>query len=123
MKALLVSLSLIGMLSGCISSSNPPPPQKTTGDTMPEIPANENGAMNVEELMKLIPHRYPFLMIDRVVDAIANESAVGIKNVTFNEPFFVGHFPGNPVMPGVLQIEALAQTGGLLCINSMPPGE
>ncbi len=68
-------------------------------------------------LMKLLPHRYPFLLIDRIKDMDRDESAVGIKNVTINEPFFQGHFPGYPVMPGVLIIEALAQTAGALCVN------
>ena len=65
-------------------------------------------------IQKLLPHRYPFLLVDRVTEFEANKRVVGIKNVTINEPFFQGHFPGHPVMPGVLVIEALAQTGGIL---------
>jgi len=71
------------------------------------------------EILKRIPHRYPFILVDRGEDYIAMRSIVGIKNVTFNEPFFPGHFPGNPVMPGVLLIEAMAQTGGILMSKSL----
>lgn len=70
--------------------------------------------IDAKGVMKMIPHRYPFLMIDRVENAVADKGCVGIKNVTMNEPFFQGHFPGRPVMPGVLVVEALAQAGGLL---------
>jgi UDP-3-O-[3-hydroxymyristoyl] N-acetylglucosamine deacetylase/3-hydroxyacyl-[acyl-carrier-protein] dehydratase len=72
---------------------------------------------NAQKIEKTLPHRYPFLLVDKIIE-LTDEYIVGVKNVTFNEPFFVGHFPGNPVMPGVLQIEALAQTGGILAINS-----
>ena len=70
--------------------------------------------IDLQRIMQMIPHRYPFLMIDKVEDVIAGESAVGIKNVTINEPFFEGHYPGTPIMPGVLLVEAMAQLGGLL---------
>ena len=73
---------------------------------------------DIEVILKLLPHRYPFLMIDRVIDIRGDQSGIGIKNVTFNEPHFQGHFPGNPVFPGVLMIEGMAQTGGILCILS-----
>ena len=73
-------------------------------------------AFDIEMVLKMLPHRYPFLMVDRVVDIQGDESGIGIKNVTINEPQFQGHFPGNPVFPGVLMIEGMAQTAGILCI-------
>lgn len=75
-------------------------------------------AIDILEVMKLLPHRYPFLLVDRIVDIDGDNSAVGIKNVTINEPHFLGHFPGQPVMPGVLIIEAMAQTAGAICIRN-----
>jgi len=71
------------------------------------------------ELLKLLPHRYPFLLVDRIIEVNADESCIGIKNVTFNEPFFQGHFPNRPVMPGVLMIEGMAQTAGAICSKSI----
>jgi 3-hydroxyacyl-[acyl-carrier-protein] dehydratase len=73
-------------------------------------------AADISVVLKLLPHRYPFLMVDRVIDIRGDEHGIGIKNVTFNEPQFQGHFPGNPVFPGVLVIEGMAQTAGVLCI-------
>lgn len=70
--------------------------------------------MGILEICKVLPHRFPFLLIDRIIELEPNQRAVGIKNVTYNEPFFVGHFPDNPVMPGVLIVEAMAQVGGVL---------
>jgi 3-hydroxyacyl-[acyl-carrier-protein] dehydratase len=78
----------------------------------------ESGDIDIHEIMRRIPHRPPFLMIDRAEDYVQGQSLVGVKCVTINEPFFVGHFPGAPVMPGVLIIEAMAQTGGLLMSKS-----
>ena len=74
---------------------------------------------DIEMIQRLIPHRYPFLLVDKIKDIVINESATGIKNVTFNEPQFQGHFPGKPVFPGVQMIEALAQTAGCLVAYSM----
>ncbi|MBF0456948.1 MAG: 3-hydroxyacyl-ACP dehydratase FabZ [Nitrospirae bacterium] len=74
--------------------------------------------INIMEILKTLPHRYPFLMVDKVIELVPGETAVGVKNVTINEPFFQGHFPGNPVMPGVLIVEALAQVSGILAFKS-----
>ena len=76
-------------------------------------------SFDLQRILELLPHRYPFLMVDRIVDIDRDNSAVGIKNVTFNEPHFAGHFPGRPVMPGVLIIEGMAQTAGAICVASM----
>jgi 3-hydroxyacyl-[acyl-carrier-protein] dehydratase len=73
-----------------------------------------------EEIQQILPHRYPFLLLDRVLDITLNEKVVGLKNVTVNEPFFQGHFPGKPIMPGVLIMEAMAQAGGVLAYKSAP---
>ena len=75
--------------------------------------------IDIQRIVAMIPHRYPFLMIDRVVDVVPNESAVGIKNVSINEPHFQGHFPQRPVMPGVLIIEAMAQTAAVLVVQTL----
>ena len=81
------------------------------------------GVADIREILRLLPHRYPFVMIDRVIDIRGEEHGIGIKNVTFNEPQFLGHFPDNPVMPGVLLIEGMAQTAGVLCLLQMSTGE
>jgi 3-hydroxyacyl-[acyl-carrier-protein] dehydratase len=75
-------------------------------------------AFGIDHILKLLPHRYPFLLVDRVISLVPGESVKAIKNVTFNEPFFTGHFPGRPVMPGVIILEALAQTAGLLAFRT-----
>jgi 3-hydroxyacyl-[acyl-carrier-protein] dehydratase len=76
--------------------------------------------IDVREIMEIMPHRYPFLLVDRIESLKEGEEIIGIKNVTINEPFFAGHFPGNPIMPGVLIIEAMAQVGGVLAFHSSP---
>jgi len=78
----------------------------------------ELGTADTLRVMKLLPHRYPFLMVDRIIDMDRDESAIGIKAVSMNEPFFQGHFPGFPIMPGVLIVEGLAQTAGALCVSN-----
>src|SRR3989337_88111 len=80
--------------------------------------ASGAAVMEITEIMNILPHRYPFLLIDRILDLAPGKSARGLKNVTINEPFFNGHFPGHPIMPGVLIIEAMAQVGGVLAFKS-----
>jgi 3-hydroxyacyl-[acyl-carrier-protein] dehydratase len=87
------------------------------GDTLQERVAE----IDIGRVMEMIPHRYPMLMIDKVIDVIANASAIGVKNVSINEPYFQGHFPARPVMPGVLIIEAMAQTAAVLVVHSLGP--
>jgi 3-hydroxyacyl-[acyl-carrier-protein] dehydratase len=81
--------------------------------------SNPGVIIDIHRIVEMIPHRYPFLMVDRLIDVVPGESAVGIKNVTANEPFFQGHFPGRPVMPGVLIIEAMAQTAAVIVVASL----
>ena len=92
-------------------------------DTMKDLTATETSPtmeMEVEDIMKVLPHRYPFLLVDRILELEPGKRVVGVKNVTINEPFFQGHFPGHPIMPGVLIIEAMAQTGGMLLLGAIP---
>ncbi len=84
--------------------------------------AQENNVLGIEEIMKVLPHRYPFLLVDRITE-VGEKHIVGIKNVTINEPFFQGHFPGHPIMPGVLIVEAMAQVGGMLLMGAVPNPE
>jgi 3-hydroxyacyl-[acyl-carrier-protein] dehydratase len=88
-------------------------------DAKPESPpGSELTSLDIGQILKCLPHRYPFLMIDRIVAIDGDNSAIGIKNVTFNEPIFQGHFPENPIFPGVLIIEGMAQTAGAIAINA-----
>jgi 3-hydroxyacyl-[acyl-carrier-protein] dehydratase len=84
-------------------------------------PSNVIEVVDIARIMQAIPHRYPFLMIDRVVDMVCGYSAIGIKNISVNESFFQGHFPGHPVMPGVLIIESMAQTAAVLVVETLGP--
>jgi len=83
----------------------------------------ENRVLDIEDLMKILPHRYPFLLVDRVIELEPQKRVVAIKNVTINEPFFQGHFPGHPIMPGVLIVEAMAQAGGVLLMGAVEDPE
>ena len=76
--------------------------------------------IDIRGVINLLPHRYPFVMIDRVVEIVSDDELVALKNVTINEPFFQGHYPGRPVMPGVLQVEAMAQAAGILLLRKLP---
>ncbi len=87
---------------------------------MREALKKENTVLDIEEIIKVLPHRYPFLLVDRVLEMEPRKRIVGLKNVTINEPFFQGHFPGHPIMPGVLIIEAMAQVGGMLLMGTVP---
>jgi 3-hydroxyacyl-[acyl-carrier-protein] dehydratase len=91
-----------------------------TTQTTPEEPEPVKTAMEIGDILKILPHRYPFLLIDRVVELVRMKSIVALKNVTITEPFFQGHFPEKPIMPGVLIVEAIAQAGGLLLLTEVP---
>jgi UDP-3-O-[3-hydroxymyristoyl] N-acetylglucosamine deacetylase/3-hydroxyacyl-[acyl-carrier-protein] dehydratase len=90
---------------------------------MRQAMAKETNVLEIEDIMKVLPHRYPFLLVDRITELEPGKRVVGIKNVTINEPFFQGHFPGHPIMPGVLVIEAMAQVGGMLLLGAVPEPE
>jgi len=94
-----------------------------TTETIVAPSSGEHIKLNIQDILAILPHRYPFLLIDRVVDLERRQRVVAIKNVTFNEPFFQGHFPGVPIMPGVLIIEAIAQAGGALLLTVIPDRE
>ena len=96
----------------------PVPDRRATPPFVPRPPV-----LGIEEIMRVLPHRYPFLLIDRIVELEEGKRVVGIKNVTINEPFFQGHFPGHPIMPGVLIVEAMAQTGGMLLLGNLPDAD
>jgi len=85
-----------------------------------EPQAGEKKALEIADIQRILPHRYPFLLIDRVTEMVRKQRIVAIKNVTVNEPFFAGHFPGHPIMPGVLMVEAIAQAGGALLLTEVP---
>ena len=100
------------------------PSPSTPRPGRPALQERRPSVLGIEEIMKVLPHRYPFLLVDRIVEVEEKRRVVGIKNVTINEPFFQGHFPGHPIMPGVLIVEAMAQTGGVLLLGSVPdPGQ
>jgi 3-hydroxyacyl-[acyl-carrier-protein] dehydratase len=123
-------------LTGGCSARARPTEWRTAGDRTISIAANcrAAGAMTgsgemtgatleaigILEILAALPHRYPFLLVDRIIDIRGDEHGIGIKNVTANEPHFVGHFPNNPVMPGVLVLEGMAQTAGTMCIRAQP---
>lgn len=91
-------------------------------NTVPSFDLHAKPLMDVNEIMNKLPHRPPFLLVDKILE-LSDKHVVGLKNVTMNEPFFVGHFPGAPVMPGVLQVEAMAQAGGILVLSTVPDPE
>jgi UDP-3-O-[3-hydroxymyristoyl] N-acetylglucosamine deacetylase/3-hydroxyacyl-[acyl-carrier-protein] dehydratase len=89
---------------------------------VPQYDPSREPVMDINRIMQVLPHRYPFLLIDKIIH-LDDQMVTSVKNVTMNEPFFQGHFPGNPIMPGVLQVEAMAQTGGILVMNTVPDPE
>ncbi len=104
-----LNIKLVRKIKKALSAHSPLPPQLA--------PETAKGLLDVEAIQKILPHRYPFLLVDRIIEMEEDKRIVGIKNVTVNEPFFSGHFPGRPIMPGVLIIEALAQTAGVLMLK------
>ncbi len=88
--------------------------------TAPALSETRKTSLDIHEIQRILPHRYPFLLIDRVLDLVPKQRIVALKNVTINEPFLMGHFPGFPIMPGVLMVEAIAQAGGALLLTEIP---
>jgi len=97
-----------------VNSTNSPVPASPTPQPNSVAATKTKAIFTLAEIQKLLPHRYPFAFVDRIIEYVPEERAVGIKNVTLNEPFFQGHFPGRPIMPGVLIVEAMAQVGGVV---------
>ncbi|MEC4816359.1 MAG: 3-hydroxyacyl-ACP dehydratase FabZ [Scytonema sp. PMC 1069.18] len=97
-----------------VNTTDVTPEVSTTDQPKPDNNPESQGIFSVEDIQKLLPHRYPFALVDRIIEYVPGKSAVGIKNVTVNEPHFQGHFPGRPIMPGVLIVEAMAQVGGVV---------
>ncbi len=123
-------LALAGMrVAARISASKPSHRGTVTlvremlAHALPKGLQSEEQVLGIEDIMKILPHRYPFLLVDRIIEMEANKRIVGIKNVTINEPFFQGHFPGHPIMPGVLIVEAMAQVGGVLLMGTVDDPE
>ena len=99
----------MSILTNCNSHDD----SQKTADHLDSKPSNK-AVLTLEDIQKLLPHRYPFALVDRIIEYVPGKSAVGIKNVTLNEPYFQGHFPGRPLMPGVMIVEAMAQVGGIV---------
>lgn len=97
-----------------VNTPNSPASSSVEPQTHAAPSTTDQTILTIEEIHKLLPHRYPFSLVDRIIEYVPGERAVGLKNVTFNEPHFQGHFPGRPIMPGVLIVEAMAQVGGIV---------
>src|SRR5690606_20230676 len=108
-----------GCRRGVLAAADTGRPLNRESGRMDTAPAAALGSIDIQRLLEVLPHRYPFLIVDRIERIDGVNSAVGIKNVTINEPHFAGHFPGRPIMPGVLWIEVFAQTAGAICIHAL----